>query len=91
MPLFSYSLQEKRDGSFDVKVRLLLFTDSSMNRICAIIILLGVRALPLFAPLGAFPRLLTPHRLAGKCCQSGVRRFLKVLGGANLSPIRRTK
>ena len=39
----------------------------------------GVRTLPLFAPLGAFPRLLTPHRLAGKCCQSGVGRFLKVL------------
>jgi hypothetical protein len=32
----------------------------------------GVRALPLFAPLDAFPRPLTPHRLAGKCCQSGV-------------------
>ncbi len=32
------------------------------------------------APLGAFPRHLTLHRLAGKCCQSGVGRFLKVFG-----------
>ena len=51
----------------------------------------GVHALPLFAPSGAFPRPLTPHRIAGKCCQSGVGRFLRVLGGASLSPIRRTR
>ena len=51
----------------------------------------GERTLPLFAPFNAFPRLLTPHRLAGKDCQSGVGRFLKVLGGANLSSIRRTE
>ena len=51
----------------------------------------GERALPLFAPLGAFPRPLTPYRLTGKDCQSGVGRFLKVLRDANLSPIRRTK
>ncbi len=44
--------KEKRVGSFDVKIRLLFFTDSLMSRICAII--LGVRVLPLFAPLGAF-------------------------------------
>ena len=49
-----------------------------------------VRALPLFAPLDAFPRPLTPYRLAGKGCQSGAERFLRVLGGANLTPIRRT-
>ena len=52
--------------------------------------LLGERALPLSAPSGAFLRPLTPHRLPGKCCQSGVGRFLKVLGDANLTPIRRT-
>ena len=51
----------------------------------------GERALPLSAPLDAFRRLLTPHRLAGKRCQSGVGRFLKVLGGANVTPIRRTE
>ena len=45
---------------------------------------------PLFASFNAFLRLLTPHRLAGKGCQSGAERFLKVLGGASLSPIRRT-
>ena len=50
----------------------------------------GVRALPLFVPLGAFPRISTPHRHHGTGCQSGVGRFLKVLGGANLSPVRRT-
>ena len=37
--------------SFDVKVRLLIFTDSLMSRICAKY--LGVRALPLFAPFNA--------------------------------------
>lgn len=45
--------KEKRVGSFDVKVRLLFFTDSLMSRICAII--LGERALPFlcrWAPLG---------------------------------------
>ncbi len=47
----------------------------------------GVRALPLFALSGTFRRLLTPHRLAGKGYLSGVGRFLKVLGGASLSPI----
>ena len=41
---------------------------------------MGERALPLFAPFNAFPRLLTSHWLAGKGCQSGVGRFLKVLG-----------
>ena len=51
----------------------------------------GERALPLSAPLDAFRRLLTPHRLAGKRCQSGVGRFLKVLEGANVTPIRRTE
>ena len=50
----------------------------------------GERALPRFVSFNAFPRLLTPHQLAGKRCQSGVGRFLKVLGGANLTPIRRT-
>ncbi len=34
--------------------------------------------------------LLTPYRFTGKDCQSGVGRFLRVLGGASLSPIRRT-
>ena len=32
-----------------------------------------------------------PHRLLGKGCLSGVGRFLKVLEGASLSPIRRTE
>ena len=41
---------------------------------------LGERTLPLFAPFNAFLRPLTPHRLAGKRCQSGVGRFLKVFG-----------
>ena len=50
----------------------------------------GGRALPLFAPFNAFLHLLTPYRLPGKDCLSGVGRFLKVLGGASLSPIRRT-
>ena len=53
--------------------------------------LLGERALPLSAPSGVFLRPLTPHRLPGKRCQSGVGRFLKVLGDANLTPIRRTE
>ena len=53
--------------------------------------ILGVRALPLFAPSGALPRPLTPHRLQGKRCPSGAGRFLKVLRGASLSPIRRTE
>ena len=42
-------------------------------------------------PFCVVQRLLTPHRLPGKLCLSGVGRFLKVLGGASLSPIRRTK
>jgi len=77
--------KEKRDGSFDVNIRLLFFTDSSMSRICAKYF--GVRTLPLFASFNAFLRLLTPYRLAGKGCQLGVGRFLKVLGEANRSPI----
>ena len=52
--------------------------------------ILGERALPLSAPSGAFLRPLTPHRLPGKGCPSGVERFLKVLEGASFSPIRRT-
>ena len=51
---------------------------------------LGGRTLPLFTPSGAFRRLLTPHRLAGKGCRSGAGRFLKVLEGVSLAPIRRT-
>lgn len=51
---------------------------------------LGVRTLPLFAPFNAFRRLLTPDAVPIMGCQSGVGRFLRVLGGASLSPIRRT-
>ena len=76
--------EEKRDGSFDVIIDLWPKLGKRHVNFS------GERALPLFAPLGAFPRLLMPHRLAGTGCQSGVGRFLKVLGGASLSPIRRT-
>ena len=44
----------KKKGRFVVKVWLLFFTDSSMNRICAII--LGGLALPLFAPFNVCKR-----------------------------------
>ena len=50
-----------------------------------------VSTLPLFAPSGDFPRLVTPHRIPGKRCQSGVGRLLKVLGGATPTPIMRTE
>lgn len=43
----------------------------------------GVRAFP-------FLRISTPHRLAGKSCQSGAGWDLWVWGGVNLTPIRRT-
>ena len=42
--------KEKRVGSFDVKVRLLFFTDSLMSRICAII--LGGAYAPPFCVVG---------------------------------------
>ena len=50
----------------------------------------GERALPHFVSFNAFRHPLTPHRLAGKGCKSVVWRLLKVLGGANMTPIRRT-
>ena len=42
---------------------------------------------PLFAPTGAFRRLLTPCRLAGKGCQSGAGWDLGVLGGVRLGSV----
>ena len=44
----------------------------------------GVRALPLFAPSGAFPRLLTPDAVTIMGCLSVIGRFLRDSEGDSL-------
>ena len=50
----------------------------------------GERTLPLFVPFNVFRRLLTPYWRFANASQSVVGRFLKVLGGASRTTIRRT-